>query len=343
MFDEIVRDIRPELTRMYTLMDESLHSHVGLANRVVDYFRDRKGKGVRPIMTLLSALLAGGRTTDATFDAAVALELVHNASLMHDDVVDRSDLRRGAETINRVWDNRVAVLMGDFFLSKSLLRLHEAGRPELFRILAEMVTRLSEGELAQLSGADARSMDEAAYMRVIADKTASMFAACMAMGARSVDAPADVVARLTRVGEDMGLIFQMRDDLFDYLPSADMGKPSGHDIREGKVTLPLLYAFRRCQPAEGEVENKISTASDLAAAQQEAGELHLLLEHPEALTDEEVSRFVDFARRQGGLDYTRRRMEEIADSVRTELSTFPDSKARAALLRLVDYFMLRTV
>ncbi len=336
MFDEIVRDIRPELTRMYTLMDESLHSHVELANRVVDYFRDRKGKGVRPIMTILSARLAGGRTTDATFDAAVALELVHNASLMHDDVVDRSDLRRGAETINRVWDNRVAVLMGDFFLSKSLLRLHEAGQPELFRTLAEMVTRLSEGELAQLSGADARSMDEAAYMRVIADKTASMFAACMTMGALSVAATPDIRARLAQVGEEMGLIFQMRDDLFDYLPSTEMGKPSGHDIREGKVTLPLIYAFRRAESGE-------SSAEDATSIRQEAQELHLLLEHPEALTDTEVARFVDFARRMGGLDYTSRRMEEIATHVRTEVAAFSDSTARAALLRLVDYFMLRSV
>jgi octaprenyl-diphosphate synthase len=328
MFDEIVRDIRPELTRMYTLMTETLTSHVELANRVVDYFRDRKGKGVRPIMTLLAAKLVAGRVTDATYDAAVALELVHNASLMHDDVVDRSDLRRGAQTINRVWDNRVAVLMGDFFLSKSLMRIHASGISGLLHALAEMVTRLSEGELAQLSGADARSLDEAAYMRVIADKTASMFAACMKMGALSVGASADEVDALAAVGEEMGLIFQMRDDLFDYLPSAEMGKPSGHDIREGKVTLPLIYAFRTADAAEAD-------ASASAAA------MHALLQHPDALTDAQVAELVAFAQRMGGIEYTHRRMSEIADSVRRRLGQFPDGEARRALLLLVDYFAQR--
>jgi octaprenyl-diphosphate synthase len=322
MFDEIVRDIRPELTQMYALMDQTLTSHVGLANRVVDYFRDRKGKGVRPIMTLLAAKLLSGAATAATMDGAVALELVHNASLMHDDVVDRSDLRRGAQTINRVWDNRVAVLMGDFFLSKSLMRIHASGRPEMLNALAEMVTRLSEGELAQLSGANARSTDEAAYMRVIADKTASMFAACMKIGAISVGADDEEQQALAAIGEEMGLIFQMRDDLFDYLPSAEMGKPSGHDIREGKVTLPLIYAFR-------------------TATAEECEAMHLLLENPESLTDDEVARLVAFAERTGGIDYTRRRMEEIAASVRHRLAAFADAEPRRALLLLVDYFMQR--
>jgi octaprenyl-diphosphate synthase len=322
MFDEIVRDIRPELTQMYALMDQTLTSHVGLANRVVDYFRDRKGKGVRPIMTLLAAKLLSGAATAATMDGAVALELVHNASLMHDDVVDRSDLRRGAQTINRVWDNRVAVLMGDFFLSKSLMRIHASGRPEMLNALAEMVTRLSEGELAQLSGANARSTDEAAYMRVIADKTASMFAACMKIGAISVGAADEEQQALAAIGEEMGLIFQMRDDLFDYLPSAEMGKPSGHDIREGKVTLPLIYAFR-------------------TAGAEECEAMHLLLENPESLTDDEVARLVAFAERTGGIDYTRRRMEEIAASVRHRLAAFADAEPRRALLLLVDYFMQR--
>jgi octaprenyl-diphosphate synthase len=302
MFDEIVRDIRSELTQMYALMDQTLTSHVGLANRVVDYFRDRKGKGVRPIMTLLAAKLLSGAATAATMDGAVALELVHNASLMHDDVVDRSDLRRGAQTINRVWDNRVAVLMGDFFLSKSLMRIHASGRPEMLNALAEMVTRLSEGELAQLSGANARSTDEAAYMRVIADNEGQQ--------------------ALAAIGEEMGLIFQMRDDLFDYLPSAEMGKPSGHDIREGKVTLPLIYAFR-------------------TAGAEECEAMHLLLENPESLTDDEVARLVAFAERTGGIDYTRRRMEEIAASVRHRLAAFADAEPRRALLLLVDYFMQR--
>lgn len=322
MFDEIVRDIRPELTQMYALMDQTLTSHVGLANRVVDYFRDRKGKGVRPIMTLLAAKLLSGAATAATMDGAVALELVHNASLMHDDVVDRSDLRRGAQTINRVWDNRVAVLMGDFFLSKSLMRIHASGRPEMLNALAEMVTRLSEGELAQLSGANARSTDEAAYMRVIADKTASMFAACMKIGAISVGAGDEEQQALAAIGEEMGLIFQMRDDLFDYLPSAEMGKPSGHDIREGKVTLPLIYAFRTADAEECEA-------------------MHLLLENPESLTDDEVARLVAFAERTGGIDYTHRRMEEIAASVRHRLAAFADAEPRRALLLLVDYFMQR--
>jgi octaprenyl-diphosphate synthase len=322
MFDEIVRDVRPELSHMYALMDETLSSRVPLANQVVDYFRDRKGKGVRPLMTLLAAKLVAGRVTDASYDGAVALELVHNASLMHDDVVDESDRRRGASTINCQWGNKVAVLMGDYFLSKSLLRIHASGSLDVLNVLAEMVTRLSEGELAQLSGAHARTIDEAAYFRIIADKTASMFAACMKIGALSVGATPIEVCTLTEIGEEMGLIFQMRDDLFDYLPSAEMGKPSGHDIREGKVTLPLIYAFRTADAAIGEPM------------------LHLL-EASDSLTDQQVATLVDFAISTGGIDYTRNLMQQKADSVCARLNTFPDSEPKQALLLLVDYFMQR--
>ncbi len=322
-FETITACIQSEMTEVRSLLDRTLRSRVPLADRVIDYFRDRKGKGVRPIMTVLAARLLAEHVSQSCYDGAVALELVHNASLMHDDVIDESDQRRGSSTINHVWDNKVAVLMGDFFLSKALLRLYHAQSLPMLAVLADMVTRLSEGELDQLSGARESNLDEQVYMRIIADKTAALFAACMKVGALSAGATEAEVVALGEVGELMGLIFQMRDDLFDYYPSAEMGKPSGHDIREGKVTLPLLYALR----------NETVPAERTRMVQ--------LLDRHEALTDDEVAQLVAYAERGGGIAYTERRMEALAAEARQKLSAFPDGEPRQALVLMIDYFIER--
>lgn len=321
-FDEIRSCIGPELDELHKLMEHTLRTRVPLADSVIDYFRDRKGKGVRPIITLLSAKLLAGGVTRCTYDGAVALELLHNASLMHDDVIDESDRRRGAATVNRIWDNKVAVLMGDFFLSKCLLRLHSTQSLEILAILADIVTRLSEGELEQLSNMRARSVSEEAYFRVIGDKTASLFSACMKIGAISVGASPEEVGRLALIGEKIGLVFQVRDDLFDYLPSSEMGKPSGHDIREGKITLPLLYALQH-------------------APSDEAVRMRRLLEENETLSAPHIAQLVEFAVVSGGIEYAVAKMKSLAFEAKSMLGGFPDNPARRALTDLVDYFMER--
>ncbi len=321
--DEIKHCIGPELDELQKLMEHTLRTRVPLADSVIGYFRDRKGKGVRPILTLLSAKLLTGEATRCTYDGAVALELLHNASLMHDDVIDGSDRRRGAATINRIWDNKVAVLMGDFFLSKCLLRLHATRSFEILAILSDIVTRLSEGELEQLSNMRARSVSEEAYFRVIGDKTASLFSACMKIGAISVGASADEAEQLALIGEKIGLVFQVRDDLFDYLPSAEMGKPSGNDIREGKITLPLLYALRHAPAAECE-------------------RMKRLLEENETLSAPQIAQLVDFAVASGGIEYAQATMKSMAFEAKSMLAAFPDSPVRRALMDLVDYFMARS-
>ena len=320
--NEIKSCIATELAAYQDLLTKTLHTRVPLADSVIRYFLERKGKGVRPIVTLLAAKMLAGEVTQQTYDAAVALELLHSATLMHDDVVDESMQRRGDATINRVWDNKVAVLMGDFFLAKSLLRINATNSFAISGILVEMVTRLSEGELAQLANMRAHVTGESAYFEVIADKTASLFSACMKIGAYSVNASEDIVERMGLIGEKMGLVFQIRDDIFDYLPSSEMGKPAGHDIQEGKVTLPLLYALQQAPDAE-------------------AQRIKSLIENAEEMTSEEIAEVVHFAVSRGGIDYAVAKMKNIAHECRALLASFPPSEAGKALSSLIDYFVER--
>lgn len=322
-YTDIKQTIAPELLRFEELFEQSLRTHVPLADNVVRYFLDRRGKQLRPVITILAAKMLRGQVPEATLYGAVALELLHNASLMHDDVVDRSDERRGRASVNRVWDNRVAVLMGDFFLAKCLASSNETGMIRVSQALAEMVTRLAEGELEQLANMRARLMSEERYFNVISGKTASLFAACMKVGAYTVDASPDECARMAEVGERMGLVFQIRDDIFDYFPAtADVGKPTGHDILEGKISLPLLYAFRHASSAE-------------------SSRMQALLAGNRELTPDEANRLVEFAKAVGGIDYARARMKNIAFEARQILETFPDSEARQSLAALLDYMIER--
>lgn len=321
--DSIKSCIAQELRMFETCFEQSLGTHVPLANNVIHYFLDRRGKQLRPVVTLLTAkMMGGGEVHEQSIQGAVALELLHNASLMHDDVIDKSDERRGMSSINKVWDNRVAVLMGDFFLSKCLVASNSTGSLDISNILANMVIRLSEGELEQLSNVRSHLLSEAAYFSVISGKTASLFSACMRVGALSVGAPAEDVERMGQVGELMGLVFQIRDDIFDYYPSSDIGKPSGHDIMEGKVTLPLLYALQH-GPAD------------------EAEKMKSILEGSQELDAEQVEQLVEFAKAVGGIEYAQAKMKNIAFDAKKLLDMQPESPARDALKCLIDYFISR--
>ena len=320
--DQIKSCIADEMRRFEDSFERALSTHVPLADNVIHYFLDRRGKQMRPMVALLAAKMVGGEVTETSIKGAVALELLHNASLMHDDVIDKSDERRGISTVNKVWDNRVAVLMGDFFLSKCLVVSNSAGSLDISNILAEIVIRLSEGELEQLSNVRSRLLSESAYFSVISGKTASLFSACMKVGALSVGGSEAVVEQLGQIGELMGLIFQIRDDVFDYYPSADLGKPTGHDIMEGKVTLPLLYALQH-------------DASD------EAGKMRAILEQGDELTGEQVEQLVEFAKAMGGIEYAQAKMKKLAFEAKKLLNQQPESPAREALKSIIDYFIAR--
>ena len=320
--DQIKSCIADEMRRFEDSFERALSTHVPLADNVIHYFLDRRGKQMRPMVALLAAKMVGGEVTEASIKGAVSLELLHNASLMHDDVIDKSDERRGISTVNKVWDNRVAVLMGDFFLSKCLVVSNSTGSLDISNILADMVIRLSEGELEQLSNVRSRLLSEAAYFSVISGKTASLFSACMKVGALSVGGSEALVEQMGQIGELMGLIFQIRDDVFDYYPSADLGKPTGHDIMEGKVTLPLLYALQH-------------DASD------EAGKMRAILEQGDELTGEQVEQLVEFAKAMGGIEYAQAKMKKLAFEAKKLLNQQPESPAREALKSIIDYFIAR--
>jgi len=315
--------IEPEMQQFGETFEQVLRTRVPLADNVIHYFLDRKGKQLRPILTLLSAKMIRGEISKESLYGAVAVELLHNASLMHDDVVDNCGERRGAATINKVWDNRVAVLTGDFFLAKCLMCSNMIGSLDISRILGEMVIALSEGELEQLSNARAHLLSEEAYFSVIKGKTASLFAACLRIGAHSVNATPLEIQKMGEIGEKIGLIFQIRDDIFDYFPQTEeVGKPTGHDIMEGKVTLPLLYALQHA-PA------------DLCARMRD-----ILINNNE-LNEEQVSILVDFAKQMGGIEYAQAKMKNIAYETKQMLSSFPDNECRTTLMSLIDYFIER--
>lgn len=315
--------IAAELKRFDKYFEGALRTHVPLADNVIRYFLDRKGKRMRPILVLLAAKMLKDDLPESVYYGATALELLHNATLMHDDVVDQSDERRGSATINKVWDNKVAVLMGDFFLAKCLQSSNATGSLDISVILSDMVTRLSEGELEQLSNARSHMLSEEAYFSVISGKTASLFAACMRVAAYGVGASEAELEQLAQIGELIGLIFQIRDDVFDYFPStSEIGKPTGHDIMEGKVTLPLLYALQH-------------------APIEESSCMRMLLEREEGLSEEDVTTLVEFAAAMGGIEYAQAKMKKMAYEAKKMLSAFPENPAREALMNLVDYFIVR--
>ncbi|MEG1587504.1 MAG: polyprenyl synthetase family protein, partial [Bacteroidales bacterium] len=314
--------ILKELEEQSVLLKESLKSQIPLIDAVVRYFLEKKGKMIRPIMVLLAAKLAGnGTVSSITKNAAVALELLHNASLIHDDVVDEAHERRGNPSVNHVWDNKVAVLMGDFFLARCLVKSTETESLAIQKVLADLASSLSEGEIEQLSNARGRVLSEDAYYSVIKNKTASLFVACMKLGAISVGASDEVVRILTEFGEKLGVIFQIRDDIFDYYSDPEIGKPTGNDIREGKITLPLLYVFINGSGGEHQ-------------------RMTALLEKEE-FSKTDICQLVEYAKDNGGIEYAQATMRRLAFEAKNLLTHFPDSPVRTAFSELVDYVIDR--
>ena len=299
---------------------EAMRSDVGLLDRVVRYLLRRKGKQIRPTLVLLAADLCGG-VTERSYRGAALVELLHTATLVHDDVIDEADTRRGVASVNALWKNKVGVLLGDYLLSRGLLLALDDGDYDLLHIVSDTVRRMAEGELRQIETALKLEMTEERYFRIIGDKTGSLIAACMATGAASAGADAETVARAKAVGETIGLAFQIRDDLFDYDADAAAGKPVGLDVQDRKVTLPLLLALDRADEATRRRIRWVVRKRKKSRA--------------------EVREVVAFVRESGGLAAARARMETLAAEAAEQLAAFPPSEAREALVGLCAYVVAR--
>ncbi len=314
---QIQSTIRPELALLNERIAARLHSSNSLMNTVIENFLKVKGKQIRPILVMLSARLFGS-VTDKVISSAAAVELLHNASLIHDDVVDDTKIRRGVTTINGMWDNHIAVLVGDFFVSTALLESISTGDPRAVQSIANLGKLLSLGEIDQIYNARFNHLSEEAYFGVISRKTASLFVACVEMGGYAVDAPEPSLRLLSRYAELLGLCFQIKDDIFDYFDDEKIGKPTGNDLREGKITLPLLHS--------------LLTDADPAM---------LELSRKEMLTEEEIFTLIDYAKATGGIDYAYRRMEELHRESLGILEQLPAGETRDAFDTLFRYVISR--
>ena len=316
----IKKPIESDLADFIGLFEESMSHTDGLLSQALAHIRKRAGKRMRPMLILLMARNYGD-VTGVTQNAALGLELLHTASLVHDDVVDESCERRGQASVNATYNNQVAVLVGDYLLSMALRQSAMTGDLRCVDIVARLGAQLSEGEVFQLSNVRSEGFSEDAYYSVIRRKTASLFAACAELGAITSGADDGFAAQARRLGELLGMCFQIRDDIFDYYDAPAIGKPTGNDMREGKLTLPVLYALR--------------TAGDAALADMAAR-----VKRGEA-TDGEMARLVAETKRLGGIDYARSVMCGLRDRAREVLRGFGNESVRRALSLYLDYVVER--
>lgn len=309
-----------DLENFNVALRNSLSTDNALLKGVIDYYLQAKGKQIRPMLVILSSRLFG-EINDTTISAAVAIELLHNATLIHDDVVDSSPLRRGRKTVNNIWDNRVAVLVGDFFVSTALQSAIKSNNLNTISLIAALGKELATGEIDQIETADEHILDEKRYFNVIKQKTASLFSSCMLMGGYSNGATDEQLNAIEEYGNKLGLCFQIKDDIFDYFTDDSVGKPTGSDLKEGKVSLPLLYAIQ-----SNTDERNIQMRNLLMRGN---------------LTDEEISILIEYAKEKGGIEYAEEMMLKLKSEAEDALSIFPDSKIKDVLIELLDYIIAR--
>lgn len=320
-FDEIRDLISSDLERLQKIIKQSLSSNSPLLNKIVDKYLETKGKQIRPIIVVLSAKFFGAEVSDGVLCGAASVELLHNASLIHDDVIDETKQRRGHDTINNTWDNHIAVLVGDFFVSNALACAIRTNDFRVISTISELGKELSTGEIDQIDVAKHHSIDEQTYFSIIKKKTASLFQSCVKVGGYSVGASDIDIANLSKFVELLGLSFQIKDDIFDYFKDDAIGKPTGNDMREGKVTLPLIYALSHTEsPRHGEMRR---------------------LADSDSLTTEQIETLIDFAKAEGGIEYAYATMERLRAEARSILEPYPDNEAKRAFLSLFDYIIKR--
>ena len=319
-FQSIQQSIAPELEMLNQRIANTLTSPNALMNQVIEGYLKSKGKQIRPIIVILSAKLLG-EVNENVISAATAVELLHNATLIHDDVVDDTKLRRGQATINNIWDNHIAVLVGDFFLSSALLQAIETDDIKIIKSITNLGKLLSIGEIDQIYNARYHTLNEDAYFETIYRKTASLFVSCVEVGAFAVKASDDDTEKLSKVARLLGLCFQIKDDIFDYFNDEKIGKPTGNDLREGKITLPLLHVLlNESLPLHDEM---------------------LALSKKEILDTNEINTLIEYAKQHGGIEYAYDTMQRLRDEAVEIISQFPATQTRDHFIAIIDYIISR--
>lgn len=317
----IKQPIINELDNFNELFSKALSHTDGMLSQALEHIRKRTGKRMRPILILLMARNYG-LVTSATQNAAVGLELLHTASLVHDDVVDESGERRGQASVNATYNNKVAVLVGDYLLSTALLHVSLTDNQTIVQYLAELGRTLASGEILQLSNISNQDISEEVYYDVIRQKTAALFEACCAIGALSSGAPAEDIEKAKRFGQNLGVMFQIKDDIFDYFSSSEVGKPTGNDMAEGKLTLPVIHALNAANDDE----------MYAIARKVKAGNV----------TQEEIAMLVEFTKQGGGIEYAEQRMKELkAECIEYISANCKEDAIRSSLMGYVDYVIQR--
>lgn len=310
----ILQPIKAEMATFRQLQDDLAVNPNPLLREIILHVNKQRGKQMRPMMVLLFGKMFGA-VTDATYSAALALELLHTASLVHDDVVDDSMQRRGQASVNAIYNNKIAVLVGDYLLSTSLVFTGRCNDPRITRIIGSLGQTLSDGEIFQMFHSHEKLVSEEVYLEIIRKKTASLFSACAEIGALSAGATQSDIDRARQIGEYIGICFQIRDDIFDYYTN-DVGKPTGNDMREGKLTLPIIYAVR----TQG--DEHIRTMID----RLKGGEL----------ADEEINELIEFAKEKGGIEYAEQTMQAYRQKALALLPEAIDESIRTAIIAYID-------
>lgn len=318
---QIRRPIAEDMEKYKLLFDSYLQHSDPLLHEVFLNISSRKGKMMRPMLTLLVIRLLGGVIDDKAMHTAATFEYFHTASLVHDDIVDESEQRRGVKSIHCSYGNKVAVLVGDYLLANGLLCASKVDSPRLVGIVSKAAQALASGEILQLSNVSNQSIDENVYYDIINRKTAALFSACSEAGALRASTDENVIQNMSLFGHYVGMCFQIRDDIFDYDTSADIGKPTGNDMKEGKLTLPLIYALNH---SNDEYMQKL-------AHKVKSGEISY----------DEIDELVSFTRSNGGIEYAEHVMKTFANKAKDVLSSYPDGEIKSSLMMYVDYVIKR--
>jgi octaprenyl-diphosphate synthase len=317
----IKQPIEHDLNEFIALFEQSLTHQDGMLSSALSHIRKRGGKRMRPILMLLMAKNYGA-VSNVTQHSAVGLELLHTASLVHDDVVDESGERRGQASVNATYNNKVAVLVGDYILSTALLHVSFTGHQRIVQELSELGRTLAAGEILQLSNIQNQDLSEEVYYQVIQQKTAALFQSCAAIGALSAGATDEQVQKAGEFGKNLGIMFQIRDDIFDYFDSKEIGKPTGNDMTEGKLTLPVIYALNNT-----DFDSMLTLAKKVKAG---------------TINPDEIAVLVEFTKQQGGIEYAEQKMAEFSQLCKNYIVENVKEKAiRDALTAYVDYVVQR--
>ena len=312
----IRKPVEAEMSEFEAYFSRTMQSDIPFLKIVLNYIFRRKGKQMRPLLVFLTAKL-NGIISEPTYVAATFIELLHTASLVHDDVIDEANERRGVLSVNALWNSKVAVLVGDYMLSKGMLISVEKKRYDMLEIISEAVKKMSEGELLQLQKARKNHISEADYLRIITSKTAALISACTACGAVSTTENADTIQIMKEFGENIGIAFQIKDDLLDYENTGLTGKPSGNDIKERKITLPLIYALAQAPYLKKQHIVKIVKSKKKNSS--------------------EISEVINFVSEYGGLEYASLRMSQYRDKALATLDVYPESEVKNSLNKFIHY------